>query len=335
MSDEVQKSEVEADIVDVSEFLSLKLLGRDAKVRVSDAFDATEWTGHSSLFAVSNKLGWFVAGTPAGLVASLLKHLRERQSISPEDGPTPLEPKRTISITGAAFFVGFAASDSRLVVVVQAGDDWSLEIFNSEDVCKEGSGEVKPLHTFPLGKEAVFEMQPNPSEDSDIVALLRGKKSSSSCLDIINVVSSSRVTSWGPANVLDENATFMCLRGKQIIAGTRGGELVQFTPEGERKQTISPPPSLPTDRAVVSVLWLENTVFHVVYGNLVDPSDPNHDYEVYNIVFDSKAKTASYIKFTDPAPPYGVTSRFSCRHYAGSLRNTSFLSLMDLQPTLG
>ncbi|KAG8692598.1 hypothetical protein FRC09_011086, partial [Ceratobasidium sp. 395] len=104
MSDEIQKSEVEADIVDVSEFLSLKLLGRDAKVRASDAFDAAEWTGHSSLFAVSNKLGWFVAGTPAGLVASPLKHLRERQSISSEDGPTPLEPKRTISITGAAFF---------------------------------------------------------------------------------------------------------------------------------------------------------------------------------------------------------------------------------------
>ncbi|KAG9108155.1 hypothetical protein FRC07_008513, partial [Ceratobasidium sp. 392] len=320
MSDEIQKSEVEAEIVDVSEFLSLKLLGRDAKVRVSDAFDATEWAGNSSLLAVSNKLGWFVAGTPAGLVASPLKHLRERQSIAPQDGPTPLEPKRTISIAGAPFFVGFAASDTKLVAAVQAADDWNLEIFNSQDVCKEGSDEVKPLHTFSLGREVVIDMQPNPSEDSEIVAILRGRTSSKSCLDIINVVSSSRVTSWGPGNALEESSTFTSLswsvRGKQIVAGTRGGELAQFTPEGERKQTISPPPSLSTPQAVVSVLWLENTVFHVVYGNPAsDPSDPTHEYEVYNIIFDPKAKTASYIKFTDPSPPYGVASRLSCRHY--------------------
>ncbi|KAG8678129.1 hypothetical protein FRC08_018049, partial [Ceratobasidium sp. 394] len=93
-------------------------------------------------------------------------------------------------------------------------------------------------------------------------------------------------------------------------------ELIQFTPEGERKQTISPPPSLSTPQAAVSVLWLENTVFHVVYGNPAsDPSDPTHEYEIYNVIFDPKAKTASYIKFIDPAPPYGLASRLSCRHY--------------------
>jgi hypothetical protein len=53
-------------------------------------------------------------------------------------------------------------------------------------------------------------MQPNPSEGSEIVALLRGRKSSSSCLDIINVVASNRVTSWGAASALDESATFTC-----------------------------------------------------------------------------------------------------------------------------
>ncbi|QRW04056.1 structural constituent of nuclear pore protein [Ceratobasidium sp. AG-Ba] len=295
MSDEIQKSEVEADITD---FLSLKLLGRDAKVRVSDAFDAAQWAGNSSLFAVSNKLGWFVAGTPTGLVASPLQHLRERQSITPEDGPTPLEAKRTIAISGAPFFVKFAATHTKIVVAVSQADSWSLEIFNSEDICKEDSADAKPLHTFSLGKEV------------EKLVLL----------DIINVVSATRVTSWGPANVMEENATFTSLwsvRGKQIVAGTKGGELAQFTPEGARKQTISPPPSLSTPQSVVSVLWLENTVFHVVYGNPnSDPSDPTHDYEVYNILFDSKAKTASYIKFTDPAPPFGLVSRLSSRHYS-------------------
>ncbi|CAE6440870.1 unnamed protein product, partial [Rhizoctonia solani] len=334
---EMQKSEVETDILDVSEYLSLKLLGRDAKVKLSDVFDATKWAGNSSLLAVSNKLGWFVAGTPTSLVASPLTHLRETQANSTGDGPTPIEPKHRISLSGAPYFVHFATSHTKVVVVVRAEDIWNLEIFNAEDICRESAGDVKPTHTLSLGTEDVVDMQPNPSEGSDVVAILRGRSSSSSCLDMINIATASRITSWGAANSADESTALTSseyffasaratahfgvvswsVRGKQIVVGTRGGELVQFTPEGERKQTIPPPPSLSSPQSVVSVLWLENTVFHVVYGNPTsDPSDPTHEYEVYNILFDSKMNSANYVKFIDPAPPYGVTSRLSCRHYA-------------------
>ncbi|KAF8674123.1 Nuclear pore complex [Rhizoctonia solani] len=316
----MQKSEVETDILDVSEYLSLKLLGRDAKVKLSDVFDATKWTGNSSLLAVSNKLGWFVAGTPTGLVASPLTHLRETQASSNGDGPTPIEPKHRISLSGAPYFVHFATSHTKVVVVVRADNTWNLEIFNSEDICRESVGDVKPTHTLSLGAEDVVDMQPNPSEESEVIAILRGRNSSS-VLDMINVTAGSRINSWGAANSADESTALTSIswsvRGKQIVAGTRGGDLVQFTPEGERKQTIPPPPSLSSPQSVVSVLWLENTVFHVVYGNPTsDPSDPTHEYEVYNILFDSKANSANYVKFIDPSPPYGVASRLSCRHYA-------------------
>ncbi|CAE6389581.1 unnamed protein product [Rhizoctonia solani] len=309
----MQKSELETDILDVSEYLSLKLLGRDAKVKLSDVFDVTKWAGNSSLLAVSNKLGWFVAGTPTGLVASPLTHLRETQGGSSGDGPTPIEPKHRISLSGAPYFVHFAASHTKIVVIVRVDNAWNLDIFNAED--------VKPTHTVSLGAEDVVDMQPNPSEGSDVVAILRGRSSSSSCLDMINVATASRVASWGAANSADESTALTSIswsvRGKQIVVGTRGGDLVQFTPEGERKQTIPPPPSLSSPQSAVSVLWLENTVFHVVYGNPnSDPSDPTHEYEVYNILFDSKANSANYVKFIDPAPPYGVPSRLSCRHYA-------------------
>ncbi|KAH7341645.1 hypothetical protein B0J17DRAFT_714801 [Rhizoctonia solani] len=316
----MQKSEVETDILDVSEYLSLRLLGRDAKVKVSDVFDATKWAGNSSLLAVSNKLGWFLAGTSTGLVASPLTHLRETQGSSKGDGPTPIEPKHRISLSGAPYFVHFATSHTKVIVVVRTDDTWNLEIFNAEDICRESVGDVKPTHTLSLGGEDVLDMQPNPSEGSEVVAILRGRQSSSSCLDMINVLTGSRMTSWGAASPQDESTALTSIswsvRGKQIVVGTRGGELLQFTPEGERKQTIPPPPSLSSPQSVVSVLWLENTVFHVVYGNPnSDPSDPTHEYEVYNILFDSKANSANYVKFIDPAPPYGVPSRLSCRHY--------------------
>ncbi|CAE6461463.1 unnamed protein product [Rhizoctonia solani] len=317
----MQKSEVETDILDASEYLSLRLLGRDAKVKVSDVFDATKWAGNSSLLAVSNKLGWFVAGTSTGLVASPLTHLRETQSSSKGDGPTPIEPKHRISLSGAPYFVHFATSHTKVIVIVRADETWSLEIFSAEDICRESTGDVKPTHTLLLGGEDVLDMQPNPSEGSEVVAILRGHQSSSSCLDMINVLTGSRMTSWGAASPRDESTALTSIswsvRGKQIVVGTRGGDLLQFTPEGERKQTIPPPPSLSSPQSVVSVLWLENTVFHVVYGNPnSDPSDPTHEYEVYNILFDPKANSANYVKFIDPAPPYGVPSRLSCRHYA-------------------
>ncbi|KEP48699.1 hypothetical protein V565_117840 [Rhizoctonia solani 123E] len=317
----MQKSEVETDILDVSEYLSLKLLGRDARVKLSDVFDATKWAGSSSLLAVSNKLGWFVAGTPTGLVASPLTHLRETQASSKGDGPVPIEPKHCISLSGAPYFVHFANSHSKIVVVVRTDDTWNLEVFSAEDICRESVGDVKPTHTLSLGGEDVIDIQPNPSEGSKVVAILRGRQSSSSRLDMINVSTASRITSWGAANSSDESTALTSMswsvRGKQIVVGTRNGELVQFTPEGERKQTIPPPPSLSSPQSVVSVLWLENTVFHVVYGNPnSDPSNPTHDYEVYNILFDSKANSANYVKFIDPAPPYGLLSRLSCRHYA-------------------
>ncbi|KAJ1307665.1 hypothetical protein OPQ81_001758 [Rhizoctonia solani] len=317
----MQKSEVETDILDVSEYLTLKLLGRDAKVKLSDVFDATKWAGNSSLLAVSNKLNWFVAGTPTGLVASPLTHLRETQASSTGEGPVPIEPKHRISLLGAPYFVRFANSHTKVVVVVRKDDTWSLEIFNAEDICRESVGDVKPTHTLLLGGEDVIDMQPNPSEGSEVVAILRGRQSSSSSLDMINISTASKITTWGPAKSMDESTAFTSIswsvRGKQIVVGTRNGDLLQFTPEGERKQTIPPPPSLSSPQSVVSVLWLENTVFHVVYGNPnSDPSDPTHEYEVYNILFDSKANSASYIKFNDPAPPYGLPSRLSCRHYA-------------------
>ncbi|CAE6438308.1 unnamed protein product, partial [Rhizoctonia solani] len=317
----MQKSEVETDILDVSEYLSLKLLGRDARVKLSDVFDTAKWAGSSSLLAVSNKVGWFVAGTSTGLVASPLAHLRETQANSKGDGPVPMEPKHRISLSGAPYFVHFATSHTKVVVVVRGDNTWILEIFNAEDICRESVGDVKPTHTLSLGGEDVVDMQPNPSEGSELVAILRGRQSSTSHLDIINVSTATRLTSWGAANTQDESTALTSIswsvRGKQIVVGTRGGELVQFTPEGERKQTIPPPPSLSSPQSAVSVLWLENTVFHVVYGNPnSDPSDPTHEYEVYNILFDSKSNTAEYIKFIDPAPPYGVPSRLSCRHYA-------------------
>ncbi|KDN48832.1 hypothetical protein RSAG8_02819, partial [Rhizoctonia solani AG-8 WAC10335] len=317
----MQKSEVETDILDVSEYLSLKLLGRDSRVKLSDVFDTAKWAGSSSLLAVSNKLGWFVAGTPTGLVASPLAHLRETQASSAGDGPVPMEPKHRISLSGAPYFIRFAASHTKVIVIVRTDDTWNLEVFNAEDICRESVGGVKPTHTLSLGGEDVIDMQPNPSEGSEVVAILRGRQSSTSFLDMINLSTASRIASWGAANGLDEATALTSIswsvRGKQIVVGTRSGELVQFTPEGERKQTIPSPPSLSSPQPVMSVLWLENTVFHVVYGNPnFGPSDPTHEYEVYNILFDSKANSANYVKFIDPSPPYGVLSRLSCRHYA-------------------
>lgn len=77
-----------------------------------------------------------------GLVASPLAHMRELQASATGDGPAQLEAKRHVQLSGAPYFIHFATSHTKVVVVVRADDNWALEIFNAEDVCKEGSGDV-------------------------------------------------------------------------------------------------------------------------------------------------------------------------------------------------
>ena len=40
-------------------------------------------------------------------------------------------------LSGAPYFVHFADSHSKVVVVVRADDTWNLEVFSAEDICRE------------------------------------------------------------------------------------------------------------------------------------------------------------------------------------------------------
>ncbi len=57
------------------------------------------------------------------------------------------------------------------------------------------------------------------------------------------------------------------------MCGNDKGELIQVTPDGVVKKTISPPSSLSSDFQVEHVLWLEDALFVVIYSQKVDSSE--------------------------------------------------------------
>ncbi|KAG8919401.1 hypothetical protein FRC00_011378, partial [Tulasnella sp. 408] len=93
-------------------------------------------------------------------------------------------------------------------------------------------------------------------------------------------------------------------KGKQLVVGDRSGQLIQYGLDGGVKASI-PAPDAGQTREVVSVAWLENSIFVVAYRS---PED-GEDLSLFVINHDSKTGTTSEVTLEDPSPPYGMVSR--------------------------
>lgn len=107
-------------------------------------------------------------------------------------------------------------------------------------------------------------------------------------------------------------------KGKQISVGNVAGALIQYTPEGVQKSVIRAPPGRQA-WPVTSVVWLENTVFYVVYASPGVPSD-EQEFSCYAIQTDKVGGTPTYIATPDAAPAFGDRSREGARFFV-SLRD--------------
>jgi nucleoporin NUP159 len=99
------------------------------------------------------------------------------------------------------------------------------------------------------------------------------------------------------------------------VIGNRGGELIQYTPDGQQKASLSQPSSYTEPWSVSSVIWLENTIFHVSYASMTMDSidDSESTFETWTIINDKAGTTDVFIG--DPVPAFGDRSRESNRFY--------------------
>jgi nucleoporin NUP159 len=93
-------------------------------------------------------------------------------------------------------------------------------------------------------------------------------------------------------------------RGKQIAIGLQDGEIVAFSPTDTQARKIAfPPPESVPNQGVLSMTWLSNSAFHVIYappGPLIPDGVQTH----FIIHFDSKAGTVKYTSVNPPHYPF-------------------------------
>ncbi|KAG8906057.1 hypothetical protein FRB99_007714 [Tulasnella sp. 403] len=307
----MDRNHVEVDSED-AEFLRLRQLGKDAHVRISDTpLDLEGWPGRVSLFAISNRTGYFVAGLNDAFVVAPIQGLR-----GAFDSEASYRPQYTTPLPSRPIIVKFTSDGDRIVVCTRDGrvfvygtprnaSAWNPESTNPLPA-------LSPFHEFTHSSLPIRDVHPNPSDRPETVAILRGGDSSGSLVEILDTKESKVLGSIpaesGPSF---QTAISWSPKGKQIAVGNKGGQVLQFAADGSQKASI-PPADDSKQQEVVSVFWLEPTVFIVTYRN----PEEEHEYAPYIIIHDARAgKITDILLRDDPTSPWGLTSRESARSY--------------------
>lgn len=167
---------------------------------------------------------------------------------------------------------------------------------------------------FPSVGSNLVDVRPCPAPSSPLVALLTPQS-----IGIIDVETMQPVASFPASSMGSPSAACWSVKGKQIAVGFANGFVAQFTPEGEKKAEVGPPPALTSSGStylVRSLEWLENNVFLVTYAKPRDPAsgEPTHEDEVY--IIERSSSSMNYVHFMDPSPAFGMMSREGRRWFA-------------------
>ncbi|GEM11245.1 nuclear pore complex protein Nup214 [Rhodotorula toruloides] len=301
-----------------AEFLSLSAPVQGVTLRLSQPFDLDNAVGGKAepgnLLAVSNEFGWVVAArSEGGFALFSLQILRSTiASASPHTTPN-VPPTLSVSTSAPVDFLRFAMGEK---IVVAGLRDGSVAIWRLKSLVE---GNTEPLRTIPaVAPSPLLDVCPNPAPESPLLAII----SPSAPMTVFNIESSSVHATFSSSF----SATSGCwsVKGKQIAIGTRGGTLLQLTPEGEQKASLGLPSDLATQGGeweVRSVEWLENNVFLVTYGRprTTGGEEPQHEDEVL-VLTKGAGGAVEYARFTDPAPPFGMMGRRG-RRWLGRFKN--------------
>ncbi|KAG8927597.1 hypothetical protein FRC02_008013 [Tulasnella sp. 418] len=317
------RSRIEAKSEEV-DFLRLRQLGKDSSVRLSDSpLNLSDWPGRLCFFAVSNKRGYFVAATNDGFITSSLSSLRTALASN-----GTFQPQFVNKLASGVVSIKFTCDDDRIVVCLRNG---RILVYNTPKTPGNTSSppELPLQHEFSHSGDAIHDAQPNPHDRLELIAILRGDHHSAgrSRVEILDTKDGCIVgTLPGNSDKLFQTAICWSPKGKQLVVGHRNGQLVQCGVDGSQKGIISQSEADQSAREVVSVFWLENTAFFVVYKN----PEEEHEYTTFVIINDSKSGRITDVFVDDPSPPWGMTSRESARFYAhlkswGSLKHLLFV----------
>ncbi|KAF8340014.1 uncharacterized protein EI90DRAFT_3038800 [Cantharellus anzutake] len=299
------RSHVEAPTIE-ADFLTFKALSREPLLLSTPIANSGAWVGPTSLFTVSNVAGWFAAGREQSVILSPLADLRSAFS----SARTQFHPRTVLELPQKPIHTKFAFYDKVLVVALVTGQ---IACYDTNAILSaNGATTLTPTRILSHSTEPVRCIAPNPSERPSLVAFLRGSLDSGTHVEIVDLQTMLvTLTLEGAAPHQTQSCISWSPKGKQFVVGSKNGELIQYSPEGEQK-AVTPPPAARTGWRVSSVAWMENAVFHAVYaGPGVSLNDES--YEAYTILREKTSITD--INHPDPAPAFGDRSRETGRFF--------------------
>ncbi|KAG8910845.1 hypothetical protein FRC01_006098, partial [Tulasnella sp. 417] len=292
-------------------YLRLKQLGKDDHVKISDRpLDLEEWPGRVSLFSVNNKFAYFAAGCNNAFLVSPIQSLRDHYG-----SDALYEPQYLNTLKSPPVILKFTSDGERLIVGTRDG---RISVYstprNSPDWSAASSSNAAALpllYEFAHSTEPVKDIQPNPHDRPEIVAVLRGSSNGPSFVEFLDTSNNAVQQSirGGPGSQ-HQTAVSWSPKGKQLVIGDRSGQLTQYGLDREIKASI-PAPDQGQAREVVSVAWLENSIFVIAYRS---PED-GEDLPLFVINHDSKTGTTTEVTLEDPSPPFGMQSREPARTF--------------------
>lgn len=258
----------------------------------------------------------------AGFIAHQLTEVRNLCSSSTRKNlpklDKPLSLVKTVDDTQLGSKVSFLRlgdQDQRLIVGLANG---RIAVWLVSDLIRQNERNMILLQP-PSPNLTLLELSPNPSDRPELCIALYSASERNQLRSGIAICFNVKSGQWGaelkPQGGSQTTSLCWSVKGKQIVLGLQDGSLAQMTPEGESKNVVPRAQGLEQSSTYVEqVIWLENDVFLVTYNQAPTSEELEHQYEVYTILRDPKEKTFQFIHFSDPAPPFGDTSRRGHRY---------------------
>ncbi|KAI5293105.1 hypothetical protein KEM52_005829, partial [Ascosphaera acerosa] len=305
--------------------IGFQAIAGDAKVRlIPDPWPADDPPASgSSLLAIAPTKSLLVAVGPRGLVVCSTDALREAFTASNDSNSDssykPFKAQLEVPIAQKVSHIAFTRDDVSLVAVTQ--DDHGIIAFETDAFLRNNP---QPVFNVPTPNIRFRHFVANPGISRYFAAITYNGE-----LMVIDMSQKSFVQSsggGGSSHAVNCSCVAWSKKGKQLVAGTMDGSMVQMTPEGQVKAEIPRPSDLEGDRHVSSIAWLENDVFLAVYSTADASSDFGVPAESYYFIYREKG-TSNYTFRSAPEVALAVSP--------GRLPPKQFITrLMNYEPHL-
>ncbi|KAI7883402.1 uncharacterized protein EV154DRAFT_605990 [Mucor mucedo] len=298
------------ELIDPTDVKFFKFTGLvpDAKVILQEEpFEVTKYPATVSLFAVSNKNGYYASATTKGFTFGTTKSLRQA-IYSANNGAAVTIDKDVICVPleKPVQQVRFSGDETLLLVSLKGGN---LFIYNVNDILTKKE-KVIPIESYDWELN-IKDLRPNPEALPNLTALLFDDNH----CKIIDINTGNT-----QCDIPVDNISAICWspKGKQIVCGTTEGQLLHFDAKGVAKSELPIPAAMSaghgeeeTNRYVQDVLWIENHIFLALYSRprTSDDDDFVNDGYIINRKPTNGSTEPDYIRLAEITPIFTTEGR--------------------------